>query len=437
MWSSAHFPVLFWVILRRGRLTLRKRFDPFAIYIILQLCSMLLFWMVFTVNSIYYITVVELTPLQLVLVGTTLEFTVFVCEVPTGVLADVKSRRLSVIVGYVLIGVGFVLEGSAPYFGAILLAQVIWGLGFTFTSGATQAWIVDEVGEERAAAALVRGGQAEQVGTLLAIPLSVLLGRVDVTLPIVTGGVLMVALAGFLALTMREEGFTPASAQGRSTGGMMLKTVQDARGLVRRQPLLLALLGIGWFFGLYSEGLDRLWMAHLLEDFVVPLAVEPVVWLGVLQMVAALLSLVVTEAARRRLDANRSTVLGWALMANAGLIVLALAAFGLTGYFWLAVSLYLAINVLRNVRSPFYSAWFNLRIDDPQVRATMFSVDSQVDAIGQITGGPLVGAIGNRSIRAALVTSALILLPALPLHRLVVRRDPRAAGVVKAEGESE
>ena len=57
----------------------------------------------------------------------------------------------------------------------------------------------------------------------------------------------------------------------------------------------------------------------------------------------------------------------------------------------------------------------------------MFSVSSQVDAIGQIGGGPAVGAIGNVSIRAALVVSALMLSPVLPLYSLAIRRGERHA----------
>jgi DHA3 family tetracycline resistance protein-like MFS transporter len=81
---------------------LRKKVDAFTVYVILRFCASLLFSLIFTVNLIYHVTVVELTPLQLVLVGTILEATVFIFEVPTGVVADVKSRRLSIIVGYAL-----------------------------------------------------------------------------------------------------------------------------------------------------------------------------------------------------------------------------------------------------------------------------------------------------------------------------------------------
>jgi len=118
---------------------MRKRPSPFAVYIALQGLSSLLFSLIFTVNLLYHVTVANLTPLQLVLVGTTLETTVFLFEIPTGVLADVKSRRLSVIIGYVVMGFGFLVEGLLPFFWPLAAAQVLWGLGYTFTSGATLA----------------------------------------------------------------------------------------------------------------------------------------------------------------------------------------------------------------------------------------------------------------------------------------------------------
>ena len=121
--------------------------NPLLVYLALEGGASLLFAMIFNVNMIYQVTVAQLNPLQLVLVGTTLETTVFLFEIPTGIVADLYSRRISVIIGYFLIGAGFILEGSLPIFGTILLAQLLWGLGYTFTSGATQAWISDEIGE--------------------------------------------------------------------------------------------------------------------------------------------------------------------------------------------------------------------------------------------------------------------------------------------------
>jgi DHA3 family tetracycline resistance protein-like MFS transporter len=61
------------------------------------------------------------------------------------------------------------------------------------------------------------------------------------------------------------------------------------------------------------------------------------------------------------------------------------------------------------------------------VRATLFSATSQVDALGQIVGGPGVGAVGNVSIRAALVLSALLLAPVVPLYRVARGREMNTA----------
>jgi DHA3 family tetracycline resistance protein-like MFS transporter len=420
------------------------KLNALVVYVILEFSAALLFSLVFTVETVYHITVVKLNPLQLVLVGTILEGTIFLCEIPTGALADVKSRRLSIIIGYVLIGLGFVVEGSLPHFATVAFAQVLWGLGYTFTSGATQAWIVDEIGSERAGEAFLRAAQSAKVGGLVAIPLSVWLGRTRPGLPVVVGGICMVLLAVFLILVMPEQGFKPAlipqegvrsTYQDRHTVTQMLETVKDTRRLTRRQPVLLALLGIGFFYGLYSEGLDRLWTVHLMQDFVMPGigVLQPVLWFGAIRAVHLVISLFAVEVARRA-SLRRSFSVPGVLAGSAALIVLALCAFGLTTAFWVALVLYWAIQVLRSVSAPLQDAWLNERIDDPHVRATVFSVSSQVDAVGQISGGPLVGVIGNAlSIRAALVTSGLMLSPVLPLYalarRLLVPRTPPTAAV--------
>ena len=398
--------------------------NPFTVYLILEFGSALVFSLIFTVSQLYFVTIVQLAPLQLVLAGTILEATVFFFEIPTGVLADVRSRRLSVIIGYALMGVGFVVEGIFPLFWTIALAQVIWGFGYTFTSGATQAWIADELGEEQAGKAYLRGAQAARAGALVAIPISVALGSIALQLPIVLGGLTMILLAIFLSFAMTEKGFTPTPPGERTTWDLMLKTVGDARQLARRQPILIVLLATSLFYGLYSEGFDRLWTPHLLENLSGPWLDGPglVVWFGFIRAAMLLISLAATEIARRWVDTERGLSLARSLLLNAAMIILCLAGFALTRNLWVAVSLYLLIGALRNIANPLHTAWLNLSIDEPQVRATIFSVSGQADAVGQIAGGPMVGAIGNRSIRAALLASALLLAPVLPLYGITIHK---------------
>jgi DHA3 family tetracycline resistance protein-like MFS transporter len=407
--------------------TLRRSHQPNAVtvYLILEFSAALFYSLIFTVDMVYHATVVHLNPLQLVLVGTILETTIFLFEIPTGVVADLKSRRLSIIAGYFLVGLAFVLEGSLPFFWSVALAQVVWGLGYTFTSGATQAWIADEVGQAQAGHAFLRGSQAGRVGTLVAIPLSVALGAISVPLPIILGGLGMVLLASYLVLAMPEHGFSPKPRADRNPLSLLRRTPESTRQVAHRQPVLLSLLGVAFFYGFYSEGFDRLSTAHLLQDFSQPWleSIQPVIWFGALRAAQSVTSLLGTELVCRRLSGRSVSAVAHVLAWNAVGIMVGLASFALTRSLWLGAGMYLVVQTLRSVHWPLYDAWLNQRIDDSQVRATLFSASSQMDAIGQIAGGPPVGLIASSiSIRIALATCSLLLSPVLALYSLAARR---------------
>jgi len=97
-----------------------------TVYLLIQGLGSARFATAFTLSAIYRSRSAGLDPFRLILLGTALETAAFLFEVPTGVVADAVSRRLSVIIGYGLIGVGVILEGSLPVFATILVAQVVW-----------------------------------------------------------------------------------------------------------------------------------------------------------------------------------------------------------------------------------------------------------------------------------------------------------------------
>ena len=123
----------------------RRRYaEATTAYYLLTAVSTFCYALSFTLNIVYMATTVGLDAFQLIMVGTVLELTCFLLEIPTGIVADLHSRRLSVLIGFVLIGLGLFLQGAVPLFWAILLAQVLWGAGATFTSGAIKARTSDE-----------------------------------------------------------------------------------------------------------------------------------------------------------------------------------------------------------------------------------------------------------------------------------------------------
>jgi DHA3 family tetracycline resistance protein-like MFS transporter len=359
-----------------------------------------------------------LSPFQVVLVGTVLEASTFLGEIPTGVVADVYSRRLSIIIGLVLIGVGFMVEGLFPTFGVILVAQVIWGIGYTFTSGAREAWIADEVGEDRVGGVFLRAAQVGQLGALAGIGLSVAIASADLGTALVVGGAGFVAMAVFLALFMPETGFSPTPAAERSSWGKMAATFEDGIDVVRRSAVLPAILAIAAIAGAASEGLDRLTDVHFLEDFTFPDlgSADPIVWFGLISAGALLISIAAAEFARCFLGSRDASARVRLLLVFNAVLVAAVCVFGLASGFYLALAAYWAARVMRQTMLPLQAAWLNEHVDS-RVRATVFSMAGQFDAGGQIVGGPAIGLLANvASVRAALVAAGLALLPSLPLY---------------------
>jgi DHA3 family tetracycline resistance protein-like MFS transporter len=400
-----------------------------------------------TLSTLYRIETVGLNPFQLVLVGTVLEITAFTFEVPTGIVADLYSRRLSVIIGMFLFGAGFMFEGLFPHLITVLIAQVIWGAGWTFISGAREAWIADELGEEGIGRVYLRGSQIHQAGWILGIPLAVVLGSVSLSLPMVVGGALLVGLGLFLIAVMPEHGFKPVPRGERTTFGSMTDTFREGVGTIRGRPVLITIVAIAVLMGAASEGYDRLWANHLVDNFSFPdLPAGPldnvVVWFGLIEVVGMGISIGVAEVLRRKINTDSHHAVARTLLFSTSMVVLSLAGFALAGSFGLAVGFVWTIAIFRELNYPLTIAWLNQSLSS-RVRATVISMRSQADALGQMFGGPLLGLIATVvSLRANFLVTAAIILPALYLYVRTLRSEipVGAAGngpiVAQTEGQA-
>lgn len=371
--------------------------------------------MMFVVTSLYEATVAGLTPVQLILVGTALEISAFVFEVPTGIVADVYSRRLSIIIGYVLMGVGFLVEGLFPAFIPILLAQIIWGLGYTFTSGATQAWITDEVGEDDANKLFLRATRIGLYASLLGMGLAALVGVNNIAMPILVGAAGVLLIGVILIFIMPEKNFHPTPREDRNTWQHMWHTFKQGADTVRSKPRLMSIVGVGLFYGIYSEGFDRLWVKHLLDTFNLPILFgsNQVGFFAVLRAAGTLLTILALHIVEKRVDSTSPIAIGRAMLVVTGLISVTMLGFALSPLLLLSLALYLIIDALRDVRIPLQTAWVNQKLDS-KVRATVHSMFGQVDAVGQMLGGPVVAVIAAiSSAVASLAASGLLLTPAL------------------------
>jgi MFS transporter, DHA3 family, tetracycline resistance protein len=402
-----------------------RRLQATTAYYLGELWLSVAFTTAFTVSAVYFVQDVGMNPLELVLVGTAMELTIFLFEVPTGVVADTYSRRLSLVIGWTIMGLGLVLAGLVEHTAAVLGGWAIWGLGYTFTSGAEQAWITDEVGVQRVGRVFARGHQLGYAGGLVGIGLSVAIASVDLGLAVAVGGALASAYGVFAALTMPETGFRRRPPEERLGALRELRTTAVTGGrFVRAQPLLLLILAIAFFAGASTESFDRLWQAHMILDVGLPGlgSLDPVVWFGIFGVVSMLLGLVASQFLVRRFERVGQERLARALFALTGVQMAAVLVFALAGSLGLAVAGLWLYYLTRSLIAPISMTWINQQITDSSVRATVISISGQSDAIGQVAGGPGLGALGTVfSLRTALLAGGALLAPALALYARAIR----------------
>ena len=412
-----------------------NKLSAYKTYLLFSAIAAMCFSLVATVMVVYHIEIVHLNPLQLILVGTTLELACFIFEIPTGIVADVYSRKLSIVIGGVLTGVGFILEGSISSFVFVLVAQIVWGLGSTFISGSLEAWIAEEEKNKDLDEIYIKGAQAGQIGAFIGIVLSTVIANFSVRLPIIVSGVLFIILALFLWLYMPENNFKPSAPGDLNTFKKIVYTFKSGLKIVKSKSIIMILLAVTLFYGLSSEGYDRLSNAHFLQDTTLPKLgnLSSVTWFGIFGILGMILSFIVMHFMAKNLKNEDNRKNGKLLLCINILYISSMLIFALTKNFSLMLIAYLATNTFRIINEPIFSAWLNGHIDDNS-RATVLSINGQMNSLGQILGGPIIGIIAtNISVSIGIACTSLLVTPVLVLYIVAMiidkKVDDRVGGI--------
>jgi DHA3 family tetracycline resistance protein-like MFS transporter len=398
-----------------------RRAEPEKLYYTLEFFLATPTWVVV---SLYLVSGLHLSPLQLVLMGTAMEASVFLCEIPTGVVADTYSRRLSLVVGYLGMGTSWLLVGVIDSPVAVIGLWAAWGVSYTFTSGAYEAWITDEVGIDRVPDVFLRGARYAYAGAFVGLLAFVGIGAVSLRAAVLASGAVTIVCGLACALVMPETGFVRRRHDSGNAFRALGATTASGVSFMRGKPLLMLVFGIALIGGTGAEAFDRLKEAHFIRDVGLPTigGFQPVVWFGAFSAVSMVFAFFAVGALRKRFERTGTAHIAQLLLGLTGLVILAQLAFALTRSAAIAIAALLAVFLTRMVVGPLWSIWLNQQITDSSVRATVLSITGQADAVGQAAGGPVLGAIGNVwGIRAALATGALILTPALGLYARALR----------------
>ena len=364
---------------------------------------------VFTLSAIYYVSQAGLNPLQLVLLGTIMELAILFFEIPTGLVADFFGRKKSLVIGTFMIGSAHLLEGSIPSFWAIAVGAALWGIGWTFISGAETAWIADELENKQLDEVFLKGARYSSLGSFIGIIMSVILAILfTVQIAILIAGGLLILLAISSVKMIPETKFTSIAREDTSSMQQMKKALTDGLSQIKGNTILFGLAAITLFVGLASEGFDRLWGAHFIEGFQMK-EEETVYWFGAFYAISFLLNIGLLKIIETYVKDRLAMVL---VFLN-GLLVVAMLYFAITDAFLIAAILYWGIASLRAVNYPLMNVMTNQQLDS-EGRATTLSMYGQLDAFGQVAGGPLVGMIAlYTSVQGGIITSALLIIPTL------------------------
>ncbi|MET0459523.1 MAG: MFS transporter, partial [Ilumatobacteraceae bacterium] len=285
----------------------------------------------FTISPLYRIQVAGLDNLELVLAGTIMEACVFCFEIPTGIVADLWSRKWSVIIGHLGIGLGFVVEASFPTVAGVLAGQAVWGIAYTFTSGATVAWVsseLDDPDRRQMTRLFLRASRFGSAAALVAVPLSFVLGLGwTLRAPLVLGAVVSIALGLWLVVAMGERRFEPAAE--RSAWRSMAATARSGVRAIRASRVLQILAVALFISGGASEAYDR-YTDRLLLDLGAPGWSDwsAVRWIAIVGCTSAALGIVVPWWFQRRHgqlseDGQRHWIAGLILVQVTFLVVMA------------------------------------------------------------------------------------------------------------------
>ncbi len=336
-----------------------------------------------------------------------MEVAVLFFEIPTGLVADYFGRKKSLIIGTFIIGSAHLLEGSIPAFWTIAVGAALWGIGWTFISGAETAWIADEIENEELDATLLNGAKFSSLGSFLGIVASVLIGIVfTVQIAILIAGSLLVVIAIVSSKGITETKFISIARDDVSSIQQMKNALKGSLATIKGNKVLLGLAAITLFTGLASEGFDRLWGAHFIEGFQMNEA-DAVYWFGAFYAIAFLLNIGLLKMVETYAKERFAIVL---VLLNS-LLVFAMIYFAIVEHFLIAAILYWGIASLRAVNHPLVSVMTNKQLHS-QGRATTLSMYGQLDAFGQVAGGPLVGVIAlYTSVQGGIITSAFLIIP--------------------------
>jgi MFS family permease len=360
-------------------------------------------------------------------------------EIPTGVIADTLGRRVSFLLSEATLAVGtLAYVGVAQIHGGLLLfclAGVILGLGYTFYSGAVEAWAVDALRATGYQSELdnlfARASTVSSIAMITGTILGGLLGQLDLSFPYLARVILLVMAFGVGFQTMHDIGFTPRAMHMRGVVGEMRKVGRAGMTYGWRKPavrllVLESFVATGFFA----------WAWYAWQPYFLQLYGRNAVWLsGLIASLFALAGIAGNVLVSRLVKHSRRRTS--ILLVATALASVAMVATGAIRSFWVTVPIFLLGAVAFGVLQPVRQTYLHNSIPSSE-RATLVSFDSLVGSLGSVGGQTGLGFLSQeRSIPAGFVLGGLATFLTIPIFGRLRRLNEPADRITPTAPELE
>jgi MFS family permease len=338
-------------------------------------------------------------------------------EIPTGIVADTVGRRASFLLSVVIVFAGTLgYVGVWAAGGGLFLfcaVSVFLGLGYTFYSGAVEAWLVDALEatgfEGQLDRVFARGSMVTGTAMLIGTVGGGALGHFNLAFPFLLRALLLIIVFGLAWGTMHDLGFVrrPLSLSALPAEMRSVGRASMTYGWQRRSVRLLMIVSF-FQWGFLS------WGFYAWQPYFLGLLGRDAVWVaGVIAALIALSTIAGNTLVEwlARYCGRRTTLLLWAAAIQTGAAI----GVGLAGSFWLAVALFLVVTTCMGVTVPVKQAYLHQVVPSEQ-RATVISLVSMIGSGGSAAGQLGLGYLARaHSIPLGYIVGGLVTVGVLPV----------------------
>lgn len=358
-------------------------------------------------TALYLVVVADLSPFELLLLGTFQGLTVVIAEVPAGVLADAVSRRLALVVAHVVMGAGMAMTGFVTAFSLLVVSQCLWGLGWALSSGADVAWITDELDRpDLIDRVLTAQARMDMLGNPIGIVgFAALAWATTLSTATFVAGLAMIALGVLVVARWPEARFAPVDPGRRWAESAAI--FRRGIAVARAERVILVVLAATLLVNGSSEGFGRLFERRLVL-LGMPTEPDPILWFAAIGLVSAAIGAITLRFVEDRIEGTsvaKRVYVAACVAAVAGLLVFTYApntASAVAGSLLVSGIGFPTTRVAGTI-------WVNRRTTS-DVRATVHSLLSQSENAGEIIFGLALALIaGSTSSTVALSGCAVLL----------------------------